>query len=141
MLEHVAIWTGRLEEMKVFYCAYFGGTAGEKYRSRSAHHIGFESYFVQFKGGSRLELMSMPGIPAAGRGPGQEAMGLTHLAFSVPDKAQVEALARRAAAEGRPVVLAPHQTGDGYYEACILDPDGNRVEIAALPGAEGVCSK
>ncbi len=44
-----------------------------------------------------------------------------------------DALAKRAHEEGRKVLLEPHQTGDGYYEACILDPDGNRVEITKLP--------
>jgi len=27
------------------------------------------------------------------------------------------------------VVGEPRYTGDGYYESCILDPDGNRIEI------------
>jgi lactoylglutathione lyase len=26
-------------------------------------------------------------------------------------------------------VDAPRTTGDGYYEAVVLDPDGNRVEL------------
>jgi len=30
---------------------------------------------------------------------------------------------------GNPIVGEPHITGDGFYEACVLDPDGNRVEI------------
>lgn len=31
MLEHIAIWTSDLEEMKTFYCSYFNGQAGEKF--------------------------------------------------------------------------------------------------------------
>ena len=23
----------------------------------------------------------------------------------------------------------PRRTGDGYYESCVLDPDGNRLEL------------
>ena len=30
-----------------------------------------------------------------------------------------------------PVVDGPRRTGDGYYEAVLLDPEGNRVEIVA----------
>lgn len=135
MLEHVAIWTRDLEGMKDFYCAYFGGKAGAKYRSKSAAHLNFESYFLTFGDGSRLELMQMPAIPESAYAPGQEALGLTHIAFAVGGTAEVDALAKRAHAEGRPVLLEPHRTGDGYYEACILDPDGNRVEVTTLPGA------
>lgn len=31
--------------------------------------------------------------------------------------------------DGVEVVSGPRVTGDGYYESCVLDPDGNRVEI------------
>ena len=83
MLEHVAIWTRDLEGMKDFYCAYFDGKAGAKYRSKSAAHPNFESYFLTFGDGSRLELMQMPTIPESAYAPGQEALGLTHIAFAV----------------------------------------------------------
>ena len=135
MLEHVAIWTRDLEGMKDFYCAYFDGKAGAKYRSKSAAHPNFESYFLTFGDGSRLELMQMPTIPESAYAPGQEALGLTRIAFAVGGTDEVDALAKRAHAEGRPVLLEPHRNGDGYYEACILDPDGNRVEVTTLPEA------
>jgi len=32
--------------------------------------------------------------------------------------------------DGYRVVDEPRRTGDGYYESVVLDPDGNRVEIA-----------
>ena len=131
MLEHVAIWTRDLEGMKDFYCAYFDGKAGAKYRSKSAAHPNFESYFLTFGDGSRLELMQMPTIPESAYAPGQEALGLTHIAFAVGGTDEVDALAKRAHAEGRPVLLEPHRTGDGYYEAVIADPDGNLIEIVA----------
>lgn len=133
MLEHIAIWTNQLEEMKDFYCAYFDGRAGEKYRNDEEFNARFESYFLDFAGGSRLELMQMPTIPDDARAPGYQAIGLTHIAFSAESEAEVQALVRKAHGEGRTVLLEPHYTGDGYYEACILDPDGNRVEIAKVP--------
>ena len=129
MLEHVAIWTRDLEGMKDFYCAYFDGKAGAKYRSKSAAHPNFESYFLTFGDGSRLELMQMPTIPENAYAPGQEALGLTHIAFAVGGTDEVDALAKRAHAEGRPVLLEPHRTGDGYYESCVEGFEGNLIEI------------
>lgn len=60
MLEHVAIWTNDLEAMKAFYCRLFCGKAGEKYQNSTEFHSNFESYFLTFESGSRLELMHMP---------------------------------------------------------------------------------
>ena len=45
--------------------------------------------------------------------------------------ASVDELAARARAAGVPVVDGPRRTGDGYYEAVLLDPEGNRVEVVA----------
>lgn len=60
----------------------------------------------------------MPGIQDSAYSPGQEALGLTHLAFSVDREDEVDGLVWRAREEGRRIILDPHQTGDGYYEAC-----------------------
>ncbi len=136
MLEHVAIWTRNLEEMRDFYCSFFNGQAGEKYQSNSEFNAPFESYFLGFGTGCRLELMKMPTIPDGINANGHEAIGITHIAFSVETRGEVDALAQQAHADGYPVILEPHETGDGYYELCILDPDGNRVEITVLPESE-----
>ena len=32
---------------------------------------------------------------------------------------------------GYEVISDPRTTGDGYYESCILDPEGNQIEITA----------
>lgn len=133
MLEHIALWTYRLEEQKAFYCSYFKGTAGQIYESESEFHAQFASYFISFPAGSRLEIMQMPGIANSAYQPGGEAIGLTHLAFAVETKEEVDALVQRAYAENRTVLMEPHMTGDLYYEACILDPDGNRVEVVVVP--------
>lgn len=133
MLEHVAIWVKDLEEMKDFYCSFFNGEANEKYESTSEFHANFESYFVSFGDGSRLELMYMPTIPEGINVNGNESIGLTHIAFSMKNKEEVDAMAKKAHDMNYQIILEPHQTGDGYYEACILDPEGNRVEITVLP--------
>ncbi|MCP6769239.1 hypothetical protein NL529_30770, partial [Klebsiella pneumoniae] len=52
-IEHIAIYTNRLEEMKDFYMKYFGGVPNQKYSNPTT---GFESYLLQFASGTRLEL-------------------------------------------------------------------------------------
>jgi len=59
-IEHVAIWTHDLERSRYFYETYFGGTANAKYVNPRKQ---FESYFLTFADGARLELMQMPAVP------------------------------------------------------------------------------
>ena len=59
-IEHVAIWTKKLEQLKAFYEVYFQARAGEKYVNPGKQ---FESYFLHFASGARLELMRMPSPP------------------------------------------------------------------------------
>ena len=132
-LEHVAIWTNQLEALKDFYVRYFQGIPNDKYVSDAEFTGHFESYFLSFDSGSRLELMSLTGIPQGDNINGFESTGLTHIAFSVDKPDELDQLFARLKEGGCPIVGAPHMTGDGYYEACVLDPDGNRVEITVTP--------
>lgn len=125
-IEHAAIWTRNLEELKVFYETYFQATAGRKYSNPNRQ---FESYFLTFASGARLELMRMPTIPLSLDSVDSQSTGYIHLAFSVGSQAQVDVLTTRLRADGYRIIYEPRQTGDGYYESCVLDPDGNRIEI------------
>lgn len=125
-IEHVAIWTDNLEELKEFYEGYFQVRAGEKYYDPGRE---FESYFLSFSSGARLELMRRPGVPDSRGGAGAQIIGLTHLAISVGSKEEVDALTARLEADSYQVVSPARTTGDGYYESVALDPDGNRIEI------------
>ena len=58
-IEHVAMWTQNIEIMKTFYTDYFGGIAGDKYINPRKS---FESYFIRFDSGARLELMQTPAV-------------------------------------------------------------------------------
>ena len=40
----------------------------------------------------------------------------------------MDSMAERAQANGT-LLSAPRMTGDGFYEAVIADPDGNRIEL------------
>lgn len=125
-IEHVAVWTRNIEKLKTFYTEYFGGVAGEKYINSKKS---FESYFIQFDSGARLELMQMPTISLNLNDMVNQYIGLIHIAISVGSIDKVNSLTDELMKAGYTVVSEPRYTGDGYYESCILDPDGNRLEL------------
>ena len=128
IIEHIAIWVRDLEVMRAFYESYFGGVSNVKYRNEKKN---YESYFISFDSGARLELMEMPGITDAGKTGHEQFIGLTHLAFSVGSKEKVDEMTEIFRASAYEVVGEPRWTGDGYYESVILDPEKNRIEITA----------
>jgi lactoylglutathione lyase len=125
-ITHLALWVQDLERLKVFYETYFGAQATTKYINVQKH---FQSYFLTFASGTRLELMQRPDIPPRATPPGQECLGYAHLAIAVGSATAVDALTQRFVADGYPVLDGPRWTGDGYYESVIADPEGNRIEI------------
>lgn len=127
-IEHIALWTKDIENMKNFYVKYFNGKSNEKYINSEKK---FESYFISFDSGARLEIMQMQNIPENRNDINSQYIGLIHLAFSVENKKNVDELTENLRENGFKVVGEPRTTGDGYYESCILDPDGNRIEIVA----------
>ena len=138
-IEHVAIWTPHLEQLKQFYEQYFGARSGPRYENPRKC---FQSFFLSFSSGARLEIMSRPDLlvppppttttttnqqqPTAAPHP---LMGYAHLAFSTGSMAAVDALTQKLREDGHVIVDGPRRTGDGYYESVVLDPDGNTVEI------------
>jgi len=125
-IDHVAIWTKQLEVLKQFYVEYFGATANEKYHNPSKN---FSSYFLSFDNGCRLELMEMDSVPESKDDLYDQFTGLIHFAVSVGSEAAVNELTARLVADGYEKLDGPRHTGDGYYESCIFDPDGNRLEL------------
>ena len=125
-IEHLAIWSENIETLKEFYVRYFGANANGKYTNPSK---GFESYFLSFDSGARLEIMQMANIPANKNDPMKQYTGLIHFAMSVDSKQRVDELTDTLKADGYRVVDGPRVTGDGYYESVVLDPEGNRVEL------------
>lgn len=123
-IEHAAIYVNDIEAEKKFFTRYFGASAGEMYHNKNT---GFSSYFLSFDGGARLELMTAPRLQDMDKLPLRT--GFAHLAFSVGSCKEVDALTERLRADGYAVVSGPRVTGDGYYESCVLDAEGNRIEI------------
>jgi lactoylglutathione lyase len=125
-IEHIALWTKDLERIKDFYVEFFCGKPNDKYVN---HKTGFESYFITFDSGTRLEIMQMPSIPVNRNDIDEQYTGYIHIAMSVESRKNVDELTNELRKRGHRVVSEPRETGDGYYESCVLDPDGNRIEI------------
>ena len=127
-IDHIAVWTDDLERCKQFYVSYFGAVAGSGYVNPKQ---GFESCFLSFADGARIEVMKTTILDPVEIEPGAQRMGLTHFAVALGSERLVDELTRRLKNDGYPVLDGPRRTGDGYYESVVLDPDGNRVEITA----------
>lgn len=129
-IEHIAIWTNDLERLKNYYSRYFSGRPNEKYVNRSKN---FESYFLAFESGARLEVMQMPQVPPNKNDTvHQQHLGIIHLAFGVKTMQEVDKKAKELELAGFPILSGPRKTGDGYYEFETLDPDSNRIEVTTL---------
>ena len=129
-IDHVAIWTAQLEKLKDYYVKYFNGQTNEKYCNSQRH---FESYFITFESGTRLELMQMPGIPQnLNDTVEKQYQGIIHLAFGMENMDLVEKKLYELAKDGYIILRGPRKTGDGYYEFETLDPDKNRIEVSAI---------
>ena len=121
-IEHIGLWTIDLERMREFYETYFSASSGERYHNPKKK---FQSYFLTFESGSRLELMHREDI----KRPNLESYGYAHLALGVGEKEDVDNLVDKLKADGYMLINGPRTTGDGYYEAVIEDPEGNLIEL------------
>ena len=108
-LAHTALFAADLERARAFYARYFACTAGARYHNPRP-----------------LELMAWDEVTPRPEG---RFRGLDHIAIHVGSRPAVDALTARLAQDGYPVVSPPRVTGDGYYESCVLDSEGTRVEI------------
>ncbi|MBP1755302.1 MAG: glyoxalase [Firmicutes bacterium] len=123
-INHFAVYTNQLELLKNFYITYFEASSNDGYHNQTS---GLRTYFLSFSDGARLELMTRPGLTQLSHELYQT--GYIHLAFSTGSREAVDTLTTRLESDGYTVISRPRTTGDGYYESCILDPDGNLIEI------------
>jgi HAD superfamily hydrolase (TIGR01509 family) len=114
-LDHVALEVRDLFAMELFYRKALGFRPTYHYVSRNTP--GLRTVFLE-RDGLSLELLERPRPSAAGG----------HLALAVED---VDGLSARLAALDLPGarLSPPRDTGDGYREAVLHDPEGNVVEL------------
>lgn len=125
-IDHFSLFTMDLEGMKQFYEVYFRAVPGKMYHNPTT---GLRTFFLTFPDGGRLEIMSLPGLNASQAE--KPACGYAHLALGVGNRGAVDALTEKLRSDGIRVKSGPRTTGDGYYESCVIDPDGNQVELVA----------
>lgn len=123
-IDHVAMYVRDLEAVKDFFVRFFDAVSNEMYHNP---RTGLKSYFLSFEDGAKLEIMSRQDMTERPKELCQT--GYIHLAFSVGSKAQVDRLTFSLQAQGYAVLSGPRFTGDGFYESCILGPEGNQIEI------------
>lgn len=123
-IEHIALFVSDLEGAREFFEKYFDGSSNEKYTSKNKP---FQSYFITFEDGARLELMYSPETEE--RTDNCDFTGLHHLAFSLGSEEKVDELTARFRNDGYAVISGPRVTGDGYYESCISGFEGNVIEL------------
>ncbi|MFT4145728.1 MAG: VOC family protein [Mobilitalea sp.] len=123
-INHLALYTNDLERMRSFYMKYFNAASNEGYHNKTT---GLRTYFLSFEDSTRLELMTRPQLEEISPVPFQT--GYIHIAFSAGSKDNVDSLTAQLEKDGYIVASKPRTTGDGYYESCVLDPDGNQIEI------------
>lgn len=129
LLDHVAIWTRNLERLKDYYVTYFNAEANSKYVNGET---GFESYFLSFGKGARIELMQLQGIPDNLNDRENQHIGIIHLAFGVSGMEEVISKSEQLKKAGFQILRGPRKTGDGYFEFETLDPDNNRIEVTTV---------
>ena len=136
--------------MRQFFLDYFEAVSNEQYHNP---RTGLRTYILSFpNGGARLELMkqreqseacfdsaesrqkstegqvmSRPDTIEAD--PSKPHIGFIHVSFAVGSKEAVDAKTVELRDAGYQVVSGPRTTGDGYYESCILGPEGIQIEI------------
>ena len=124
-IDHAALFCKDLEQMRQFFIDYFDARSNEQYHNP---RTGLRTYILSFTDGStRLELMQRPDVQDAN--PSLPAIGYIHLSFAVGSRKGVDLLTHRLAADGYTVTSVPRTTGDGYYESCVLGPEGIQIEL------------
>jgi len=96
---------------------------GHKYHNAEKK---FESYFVTFDSGARLEIMRKLGIDKQKQ---DDMIGWAHIAFSLGSRESVNQLTAKLTNDGYRLISGPRVTGDGYFESVIEDPEGNLIEL------------
>lgn len=107
-IDHFAMYVNDLEAVKDFFVRYFNAVSNEMYHNKKTD---FKSYFLSFEDGSRLEIMTRPGLVDEQKNPLR--CGFIHLAMSVGSKEKVDTLTETLRNDGYQLASGPRTTGDG----------------------------
>lgn len=135
IIEHIALFCRDLERMRQFFLDHFEGISNEPYHNP---RTGLRTYILSFPaGGARLELMHRPDTIEVD--PSKPNIGFIHVSFALGSKEAVDEKTRELTDAGYKVVSGPRTTGDGYYESCILGPEGIQIELMEQRGQSQAC--
>jgi lactoylglutathione lyase len=124
-IDHIALFCRDLVAMRQFFLDYFEAVSNEQYHNP---RTGLRTYILSFPhGGALLELMQRPDTIVVD--PSKPNIGFIHVSFAVGSKEAVDAKTIELHDAGYQVTSGPRTTGDGYYESCILGPEGIQIEI------------
>ena len=132
-IDHIALYCIDLEAMREFWMKHFECISNEQYHNP---RTGLRTYILSFAedGGSaetsrstRLEIMQRPEITESLLG--QYRAGFIHISMAVGSKEAVNNKTRELQDAGYECLSGPRTTGDGYYESCIIGPEGILLEI------------
>ena len=120
-IEHAALYVRDLEGAKRFFETYFEAKSNQLYHNQKT---GFQSYFLSFDEGARLEIMTRKEELTKKN---QELLflGYHHVAFRLGSRERVDELTTRHQEDGYQLLSRPRLTGDGYYESL----EGNQIEL------------
>jgi HAD superfamily hydrolase (TIGR01509 family) len=123
-LDHVGLQVRDLFTMELFYRRVLGFSPGYRYVSRNSP--GLRTVFLR-RDEVSIELLERP---RDGEFLARRAHAPDHLSLEVED---VDAEYARLAALGlaAPALKAPRDTGDGFRELELRDPEGNVIELSA----------
>lgn len=123
-IEHVAMYVNDLESTRQFFMKYFEAVSNEGYHNKKTD---FQSYFLSFDDGARLEIMKKPQMEDEKKWLART--GYAHIAFRLGSQKKVEELTAQLKKDGYQVISGPRITGDGYYESCVVGIEENQIEI------------
>ena len=123
-IEHIAMYVTDLEAVREFFVKYFGAKSNNGYHNLKTN---FRSYFLSFDDGARLEIMNRPQMVDSVKDISRT--GYIHIAFSLGSSEKIDQLTAKLQSDGYEIISAPRTTGDGYYESCIVDLEGNQIEL------------
>lgn len=123
-IEHAAAYVHDLEKVKSFFETYLGAKSNQRYHNPKTN---FQSYFLTFSDGARLEIMTKPNL--TDNNPSISQFGFSHLAFSLGSKEAVDELTEKLVSAGYDLISGPRITGDGYYESALVVVEGLQIEL------------